>query len=289
MMGLFHAPRPMKTHRSKLVMSAVISALLCCGSAQAQEPIQAVRLKEIKNLDKLDPNWIMGMCNLPGLECNAVDVPRLFERKTESGVEYYATMEGLSLARLVMKAPGQWQLLNLWNFADYPLVPRKDEAAGSYAQIDMHPALYPAGPDLWAIAVLKEQLESYSGGGAEFVTADFVTLDPKATKVTEQQRLFAAVPFSCTKSIRACFTEKEYKKSPHCNEESSGFLTLKYAPGTTGKLYQWTATWNETLWPGNVPIAKQTMTKTAALLKSGEEAAALDAFPFCQGGPADPR
>lgn len=258
------------------------------GGAEAQEQPQAVRLKEIKDLDRLDPNWIMGICNLPGLECNAVDVPRLFERKTESGVEYYAAMEGLALARLVMKAPGQWQLLNLWSFANYPLVPRKDEDAGSYAQIDMHPALYPAGPNLWAIAVLKRQTESYSGGGAEFVTADFVTLDPKATKVTEKQRLFAAVPFSCSKTIRACFTEKEYKTSPHCNGENSGFLTLKFTPSSSSSLYEWAATWHETSWPGGVPKSAQTKTQTTATLKPGQQAVVPGTFAFCDGGPVDP-
>lgn len=262
---------------------------LSTGNAQAQTQTQpqAIRLREIKDLDKLDPDWIMGMCNLPGLECSKVDVPRLFERKAESGVEYYATMEGLALARLVMKAPGQWQLLNLWSFADYPLVPRKDEEAGSYAQIDIHPALYPAGPNLWAIAVLKRQTESYSGGGAEFVTADFVAIDPKISKVGEKQRLFGAVPFNCTKTVRACFNPKEYKTSPHCDDESSGFLTLKFSPSSTAAPYEWTATWHETVWPSGVSKAAQTKTDSTAVLKPGKQSVTPGAFAFCQGGPVD--
>lgn len=48
-------------------LAAVIMAALI-GGAQAQERLQAVRLKEIKDLDRLDPDWIMGICNLPGLE-----------------------------------------------------------------------------------------------------------------------------------------------------------------------------------------------------------------------------
>ncbi len=267
--------------------SLALSVFAACGAVKAQEPIQAIRLKEIKDIDKLDPNWIMGLCNLPGLTCSKVDVPRLFERKLKSGVEYYATLEGLSLARLAMKAPGQWQLLNLWRFADYPLVPRKDEEAGSYSQIDMHPALYPIGPDLWAIAVLKSQRESYSGGGAEFVTADFVALDPKVTEVREAQRIFGAVPFSCSKMIRACFSEKEYKTSPHCHDESDGHLTLKFTPSAAGQAYDWTATWHDTSWPSGVPMKAQTKTQTTAALKPGKEAVSPGTFDFCMGGPAD--
>jgi hypothetical protein len=265
---------------------AFLVALAACGSAQAQSPLTAIRLKEIKDLDRLDPDWIMGMCNLPGLECNKVEEPRLFERKTESGTEYYALMEGRTLSRLVMKAPGQWQLLNRWSFENYPFAPRED-GSDEPTMIDIHPALYPAGPDLWAVAVLTSRTEGYSGGGAQFVTADFVALDPKATDVGEKQRLFSAVPFSCSKTVRACFTPKDYKTSPHCQDETTGFLTLKFTPSSSGSLYDWAATWNQTSWPAGVPKSAQTKTQVVAALKRGQQAVAPDTFAFCEGGAAD--
>jgi hypothetical protein len=185
-----------------------------------------------------------------------------------------------------MKAPGEWELLNRWSFERYPLPPSED---GSEARmIDIHPALYPAGPGVWAVAVLNRKVESYSGGGAEFVTADFITLDPEALDVGETQRLFGNVPFSCSKIVRACFTEKEYKTSPHCHGESSGYLTLKYAPNPTNRSYDWTATWNETSWPGGVPRSAQRTTRKTLSLKPGPQSVASDAFAFCDGGPADP-
>lgn len=269
-----------------LSVAFLTAASLTVAGAQAQTQPQPVRLREIKDLDKLDPNWIMGMCNLPGLDCNKVEVPRLFERKTDKGVEYYATLEGLALARLTMNAPGQWQILDRWSFANYPLTPRKDEEKGSYSQINMHPALYPVGPDQWAIAVLTDITESYSGGGASFTKADFVMLDPKASEIGEKQRLLAGIPFSCQKSIRACFSEKEYKTSANCHEESSGYLTLKVAPSPSGGFYDWTATWHETVRPGGTPKATQTKTQKVAELKLGAQATAPD-FPFCEGGPAE--
>ncbi len=270
-----------------LSLAFLTAASLTIAGAHAQTQPQAVRLREIKNLDKLDPNWIMGLCNLPGIECNKVEVPRLFERKTDKSVEYYATLKGLILARLSMSTTGQWQLLDHWSFADYPLTPRKDEEKGSSSQINMHPALYPVGPDQWAIAVLTDIIESYSGGGASFTKADFVMLDPKISDVSEKQRLLAGIPFSCEKSIRACFSEKEYKTSANCHEESSGYLTLKVAPSSAGGLYDWTATWHETVRPGGKPKAMWRNTQTVATLKLGAQAAEPD-FPFCEGGPAAP-
>src|SRR5690606_9576597 len=98
---------------------------------------------------------------------------------------------------------------------DYPFAePVAGEPEDGAKPLEIHPALYPAGPGLWAVAVLTRGREGYSGGGAEFVTADFVRLEPEAAEVGASQRLYASVPFSCSKIVRACFTEKEYKTSP---------------------------------------------------------------------------
>jgi hypothetical protein len=264
----------------------VASLLAAGGNAQAQTQPQAVRLKEIKDLDKLDPDWIMGMCNLPGLECNKVEEPRLFEHKAETGTEYYALMVGRTLARLAMKAPGQWELRNRWSFERYPFPP-KEEGTDEARMIDIHPALYPAGFGLWAVALLDSRTEAYSGGGAQFVTADFVTLDPEVAEVGEQQRLFGAVPFSCSKTVRACFSPKEHKTSPHCQDETSGYLTLKFSTTAASRFHDWTATWHQTSWPAGVPKAGQTKTQTTAALKSGKQAIAPGTFAFCEGGAAD--
>jgi hypothetical protein len=112
-------------------------------------------------------------------------------------------------------------------------------------------------------------------------------LDPKESEIGEKQRLFAAVPFSCSKMVRACFSQEDYRKSPHCHGESSGFLTLKYASSAAGDFYQWTATWNETVWPAGVKKSAQTKKQTVAILKPGKPSVAPDTFPFCEGGPMD--
>lgn len=267
-----------------------VPLLIVDSTAQAQTQIQAIRLKEIKDLDKLDPDWIMGICNLPGLECNKVDEPRLFERKTDTGREYYAMMANKTISRLEMKAPGQWQLLNRWSFEKYPLPKAEDGSEGR--MIDIHPALYPAGSGLWAVAVLNRIMESYSGGGAEFVIADFVTLDPEMTEIGEDQRRYQQVPFSCSKMVRACFTDKEYKTSPHCHDESTGYLTLKFELNPASHFHDWTATWNETSWPAGVAKSAQTKKQQTARLDPVKynivsRSFMPRTFSFCKGGPVD--
>ncbi len=272
-----------------LSLAFLTAASLTVAGAQAQTQPQAVRLREIKDLDKLDPNWIMGMCNLPGLECNKVEEPRLFERKSESGSEYYAVMVNRTISRLVMKAPGQWQVLNRWSFEKYPLPASED--GSEVRMVDIHPALYPTGSGLWAVAVLNRIREGYLGGGAEFVIADFVTLDPEMTETTEDQRRYNNVPFSCTKTVRACFSEKDYKTSPHCQDESSGYLTLKFEINPASHFHDWTATWNETSWPAGVAKSAQKKTQQTERLESvkhavGPKGFVPKTFAFCDGGPA---
>ncbi|WP_230530784.1 hypothetical protein [Microvirga roseola] len=270
--------------RQAIWLALIAASFLVAGDAYAQTQPQAVRLTEVKDLDSLDPDWIMGICNLPGLTCNKVEAPRLFERKTAQGSEYYAVMVGGTLAHLRMEAPAQWELLNRWSFAEHPFV------SGQEDQVDglkIHPALYPAGPNLWAVAVLKEETEGYAGGGAQFVTADFVALDPQVTEIGDDQVLFGAVPFSCSKIVRACFTPQEYKTSPHCHAENKGFLTLTYKPSSGARLYDWTATWHQVSWPAGAPKSARTTEKTVAALKVGKPALAPKTFPFCAGGPPD--
>lgn len=280
---LFMPQHPAGRKRRALQAAAMaFSFLAACGNAQAQERPQAVRLKEIKDLGRLDPEWIMGMCNLPGLECNKVQVPRLFERRSEGGAEYYALMEGLTLSRLVMKAPGRWELLNRWSFQAYPL--SREGGAEKPTMLDIHPALYPAGPGRWAVAVLDRRAEAYSGGGAEFVRADFVALDEQVGEVEAGQRLFRAVPFSCSKIVRACFTEAEYKTSPHCHDESTGYLTLKFSLAAAGGSFGWAATWHQTHWPAGLPKTARTKTQATVPLKPGAQSVPPGAFAFC-GGP----
>lgn len=259
---------------------AVVGLLVAGTDSVAQEQSQprAILLREIKDLDKLDPNWIMGICNLPGLACNKVEEPKLYERKTQQGRTFYAVMPDRVIAYLSMKGPGQWQLLHRWDFATYPL---PSGAADQDAKLEIHPALYPVAPETWAVAVLERRTEGYSGGGAEFVTADFVALAPNITNVREEQRRFGAVPFSCRRTVRACFTEKDYKTLPRCHDASSGHLTLKFTGTSAKRSFDWTATWNQAFLAAAAPETDQTRLQQTIVLKPGQPSMEPGTFAFC--------
>ena len=66
------------------------------------------------------------------------------------------------------------------------------------------------------------------------------------------------VPFFMDELYRACFSEQDYAKSPHCHEENSGLLRLSIsAPGGGQQPYRWHLRWDETYWPGAVPKSQQ--------------------------------
>ena len=123
--------------------------------------------------------------------------------------------------------------------------------------------------------MISESREAYSGGGATFETADFVGLDAARTV------LYGAVPFSCSKLVRACFTERDYQRSPHCHDEYAGSLTIRHTDGPG----RWTFVWRETDWESNVPKSRATTTRVAFGVPP-ENTERTDVVSFC-GGPIE--
>ncbi|QBQ96191.1 hypothetical protein [Paraburkholderia pallida] len=133
--------------------------------------------------------------------------------------------------------------------------------------------------------MLSQWHEAYSGGGGSWQYADFVELKPGSKHAEEAS--VAGVPFSCGKSIRACFSEQEYQHSPHCSEDFDGVLHLRFVPSDSPDRYDWVATWNETHWPGLKPKkATTTEVKTVrlhtAMGHAGDGKLLDDAVPFCE-------
>jgi hypothetical protein len=142
----------------------------------------------------------------------------------------------------------------------------------------VYPALYPAGPGTWAVALVSDLHESYSGGGATFSIADFVVL-PDGADAGPPTALYAGVTFSCSKLIRACFTEEDYRRrGDKCHDEFDGFLTLEYAPSTSPGRYAWTAVWHERS-DGSRHVVPLPLT-------GGDVSCAFSKIGVCDGGPA---
>jgi hypothetical protein len=117
----------------------------------------------------------------------------------------------------------------------------------------IYPALYPTGGGSFAIAVLSTFRDMYSGGGASFEVADFLGFIGRRTVQhgTAFDAVYLGVPFSCSKMIRACFSQREYDRSKHCHDESAGSLHIRYAIDNAGNP-DWSFRWRQTEWPAHV-------------------------------------
>lgn len=163
--------------------------------------------------------------------------------------------EAMIVAR-VRQNGASLQRIRFWDFS--AVAP--PEAVEENVSRSLHPVLYPVGRDRWAMAVLTSHSTGYSGGGASWTWATFHELmDLSApAKVMEGalELLHQAIPFGCSKSIRACFSEKEYKTSGNCQESWNGILRLRYGAPDRQGTYPWTALWEETHVPGGAKQAK---------------------------------
>jgi hypothetical protein len=168
-----------------------------------------------------------------------------------------------------------------WIFATYA---RAQQSRNDSAALELFPALFPTTQG-FALAVLTLQSEGFAGGGAWYAMADFVELVGfGAGESTGTKLLYAAVPFTCSKDLRACFSEEEYKHSPHCSEDYHGSLAVDFARVGPDEV-KWQFVWHETHWPGLVTKKHETDSTTPFSVAPGptpSESATLPAgVSFC--------
>jgi len=174
-------------------------------------------------------------------------------------LELYRTREGAwwaiapSRPALLSLARGQegWTLTRAWDFAD------RIGFVANASSHTVHPALYPVADGVWAAAVVETRTDSYSGGGAAYDSAVFVPLDGRTASP-----LPGPAPFSCSRMVRACFSERDYSAAKHCHDEWTGWLTLSYGRATGQESYVWSGTWRETAWPQGVAKSAARTTAT---------------------------
>jgi len=252
----------------------LLLAVTAAGPARAASPSAQVFIA-VKKPEAVDPDWRARLCALLPQPCDAQALGLYRLRGGAAGDYAAVSAEPLAIARVQRsgKAAGGWQLQRLHDFGGYAAAIRNDPANPmSDARLSLAPALYPVAEGQWAAAVVQTVSESYSGGGATFSKADFVPL--------EGTRLVAeGIPFSCSKMVRACFSEKEYKQSRHCHDESSGSLRITYGPpARPGEPYRWQYTWLQSEWPAHAPA------HAAATSRLHFAATTTERVGFC-GGP----
>jgi len=154
------------------------------------------------------------------------------------------------------------EIVRTWNFTTMVGEDRED---GIDRSID--PVLYPVGVDRLAMALLTKESTGYAGGGASWTWASFYELRdllaPDEVGEGRLEPLYKAVPFSCGKGIRACFTEQDYRRSKNCQERWGGTLRLRIADADRGGTMAWTATWEEMHVPGGRTKAGMKVKRTA--------------------------
>ncbi|VWC44707.1 hypothetical protein BLA6860_07279 [Burkholderia lata] len=275
-------------------LAGMTTALLAASTAHAAgeaNEARAVPFVEIAKTALPDRDWSRKICALASASCGAPgqpddadEAPSLYRAKSDTSGNYYAILPGPQLLKVSFAPAAGWKVVQRWDFSDYQPADRV-EGDGKPPPLRIYPALYPLGGERFAVAVLAGWSESYSGGGGGWENADFVELRPNGGHARAPR--VSKLPFSCSKQIRACFTEKDYQHSPHCSEDFDGALRLRFVPGASAGNLDWIATWKESHWPGQEPQSKTAHTSVSVTLPAGRDPVAAgnalrDKIPFCE-------
>jgi len=86
------------------------------------------------------------------------------------------------------------------------------------------PKLFPLTQQRYAIAIIDQFSEMYSGGGAGIERASFYELQESGN----ERSFIKNYPFSFNRMIRACFSEQDYESSKgNCHDEDSSSLDIR--------------------------------------------------------------
>lgn len=209
-------------------LQAVIFSLCFANFAVATPkatPLKKAPLSE-KELYKLCLQMTKG--------CDALAIP--FGVYTDKQ-NFYFIEGGKQIAQLE-KTPDFFTVKTIWDFSHYQhsYMPEEYGVEG----VEIYPALYPLNAEKKAVAILKQELEPYAGGGRMAQTADFVELKPDGSYAVA----LTSIPFYNTTLIRACFTAEEYENNRYCHDEESSVLSIKFHEGSP--YYRWDLTYTDT-------------------------------------------
>jgi hypothetical protein len=233
---------PRRSTQLLLVLSLILSTprAVAGGTQPAARPFVPLAAPKAQ----VD-TWKRQLCARPEFACAQPSDLRLYRVADDPAATVWATIATAPVLLKLRHGSGSaWSVLQRWDFSGY--IHSHPPDAPSYDPMTVYPALYPAGPDLWAVALVSDVHEYYSGGWATFSYADFLALPEPADAGVATAALYRGVMFSCGKAIRACFTEEDYRRrGRNCHDEYRGFLTLEYAPSAASARYAWTAVWHE--------------------------------------------
>lgn len=205
--------------------------------ACANTEIQSLPLVQVKS----ETAKISKICKDLNLAC--AEGASIWKVKASIDTKYYLLDPSLQLIEL-NKQNNHFKVLNHWNFKTYQHSSKSvdDEDLESYST-EIYPALYPLNADKFAVALVKQYSRAYSGGGKGEHIADFLMLDTNG----QYRKALSKIPFYSYEAIRACFSEKDYKTSPHCHDESGSTLSIQF--NDIGQpYYQWILNYTDYYW-----------------------------------------
>lgn len=264
---------------------------------ETMEPRQATSLRKVskKTFQKLKGNWKETITEAyihRSTLFHEVEFDKLqwYQTKKKDNKYYLFSDDQPFFIILNHEQKSWWEFINIWRI-DYP-----ENTYSDGQDWGIYPALYPISDYQDAIALTYRVNESYSGGGVGLDFAKIIPLEISESVLDASQAIIKAMPFSCSKSIRSCFSEEEYNKfgdinnESRCHDESSGYLTLKTQHSSSNNNYQWRLTWNESFLKGlsDEPL-KKTKQRVVVNLNKKPRASCetFNEFNFCGGGQED--
>lgn len=110
-----------------------------------------------------------------------------------------------------------YKLIRQWNIVT---VASEDDDQKQY----VFPKLFPLTQQRYAIAIIDQLSEMYSGGGAKIEQASFYELKDSG----QAHRFIKNYPFSFSRMVRACFSEQDYAASKgRCHDEDGLSLDIR--------------------------------------------------------------
>ena len=233
-----------------------VSLLLLMSGAHVQAKITALPMIEIKKTDA----QIQQICQQAKISCMKQDDGGLWQVKNGSTQQYYLIDARPQIVQL-QNVGTTYKALNHWDFKNYQHHKRDPSDEFAHSGMTIFPALYPVNRQNNAIAILNNWSTGYSGGGAGEQIADFIMLQAQG----KYQVAIQDMPFYDYSLIRACFSEADYKNSPHCHDETWQILRLNIQD--VGKVYyQWTFNYSAYTWDAFQPKTSTTVEKTKRVM-----------------------
>jgi len=230
-----------------MIKKIILNILILCIALPvfAADPIKSLPFKE-KIISKAK---IRSICQKIKSKCNEQSA-KIWSVKIAEAEKYYLIDESPQVTQLEYKN-GVYSVIDQWSFKNYQHNYDNTDDELSRSGVYIYPALYPLNQQDYAIAVVDQWFAGYSGGGRNEYIADFIQLQPKQNfKVAIKN-----IPFYSLKSIRACFSDEDYKKYPHCHEEESTTLLIRYK-NVGKKYYEWNLMFTEVFLPAHTQKKK---------------------------------